>query len=412
MPKSIPAFLFAIFMGCFTCCGDALDNWTKVSSTTFGGYVQIIYGGGFFTAISAQPYTNGMSYPYSNGVSFSRDGTQWTHLKCAGEPAGIAFGNGLFALSSWDTATDGDAGFLFSVTNPANFPAQAMPSNLYNGQYGLAYGNGVFVATGYVYEGTTGEIVTSTDGQNWTYQSPLPAGSTSNVFLSGIAYGNGIFLAVGAYPYFTGETTSRVFSSTDGIHWNRRAVLSSLPPVASLSFVNGVFYAPTIITSGFPPPSYAYATTNGGTWIGVSPPYPSLYTTATFGQGIYVSVHPGYPMATSADGTNWSTRNTGITNALTCIAYGNNCFVACSSDGSIFCSGSTVPSLSPQSRFTNGGFQLTVTDGIGPAYQIQGSTNLVNWTNVAMLTNIEVSNTFLDLAASNFSRHFYRLQAQ
>jgi hypothetical protein len=56
-----------------------------------------------------------------------------------------------------------------------------------NGLYGVAYGNGLFVAVG-----DGGTILTSPNGVSWTEQ----ASGTSNS-LYGVAYGNGTFVAVG-----------------------------------------------------------------------------------------------------------------------------------------------------------------------------------------------------------------------
>jgi len=54
--------------------------------------------------------------------------------------------------------------------------------------YGVAYGNGLFVAVG------IGDIFTSPDGVNWTARTSV----TSN-YLNGVTYGNGRFVAVGNF---------------------------------------------------------------------------------------------------------------------------------------------------------------------------------------------------------------------
>jgi hypothetical protein len=56
-----------------------------------------------------------------------------------------------------------------------------------NALFGVAYGNGLFVAVG---EG--GTILTSRDGVSWTQQT-----SPTSDWLRGATYGNGLFIAVG-----------------------------------------------------------------------------------------------------------------------------------------------------------------------------------------------------------------------
>jgi hypothetical protein len=277
---------------------------------------------------------------------------------------------------------------------------------VFNGQYGLAFGNGIFVAVGYNYEGGAGTIMTSPDGQTWQTRS----GPTTNCLLDGIAYGTGRFLAVSQY-YVYPFTNTHVLYSLDGTNWTLYLtnLTRTFPAFSGINFVNGNFYATPLVSTGYPTNAYLYNIING--WSKIAPPYPSLYVTGTYSNGLYISVHPGYPLATSPDATNWTVRNTGITNILTGIAYGNNCFVLCTADGSFFRSGNTTPSLS-KSKFTTQGFQLSVSDGVGPSYQIQASTDFVHWTNLTTLTNVESSNQFLDTTATNFTRRYYRTIAQ
>jgi len=56
---------------------------------------------------------------------------------------------------------------------------------------------------------------------------------------------------------------------------------------------------------------------------------------------------------------------------------------------------------------TNGQFGFTLQGQVGGRFEIQASTNLVNWTNLATLTNVTGTIPFLD-PATNFNRRFYR----
>jgi plastocyanin len=68
-----------------------------------------------------------------------------------------------------------------------------------------------------------------------------------------------------------------------------------------------------------------------------------------------------------------------------------------------------IPLLMDPTRLGNGSFQFTVSNLVVSAtYIIQGSTNLVNWTNLA--TNVAASaiETFTDSSAAAVGRRFYR----
>jgi formylglycine-generating enzyme required for sulfatase activity len=70
------------------------------------------------------------------------------------------------------------------------------------------------------------------------------------------------------------------------------------------------------------------------------------------------------------------------------------------------------PVLSPSPGWTNGVFGLTLSALAGQQWQIQGSTNLPNWT---VLGTIFVSNSpalFIDSQATNFNGRFYRAVSQ
>lgn len=137
-------------------------------------------------------------------------------------------------------------------------------------------------------------------------------------------------------------------------------------------------------------------------------PYPSFWTPLGSPTGTYVSVSSVTNIYTSTDGFNWKKRNTGITNHMSCIAFGNGRFVAGCSDGTLLVSGSVTPSVSGQIDAATGGLLLTINGGLVSQATIQASTNLSQWTNLVALTNLSLTNYYLDTTVSNFGMRYYR----
>ena len=115
------------------------------------------------------------------GGSGREVGTTWTLCSQGfGVFYGVAYGNGLFVAV-------GGLGFGTILTSPDGVSWTERTSGTYNPLSSVTYGNGTFVAVG---EG--GTILTSPDGVSWTERA-----SPTKDFLNGVAYGNGTFVAVG-----------------------------------------------------------------------------------------------------------------------------------------------------------------------------------------------------------------------
>ena len=117
---------------------------------------------------------------------------------------GLAYGNGLFvALSTSTTAASSTDGITWAL--------RTMVST--GSWFNATYGNNVFVAINGAASGTTSAY--STDGITWT-TSTLPVAST----WLGLTYGTGLFIA--STNLSTSATTAA--SSTDGITWTLRTL--------------------------------------------------------------------------------------------------------------------------------------------------------------------------------------------
>ena len=76
----------------------------------------------------------------------------------------------------------------------------------------ITYANGLFVYAGC----SDGGILTSTDAINWTLRTAAAFCSSSSAQFYGVAYGNGLWYASGSYCNFV--------ASTDAIHWSLRTM--------------------------------------------------------------------------------------------------------------------------------------------------------------------------------------------
>jgi hypothetical protein len=310
---------------------------------------------------------------------------------------GLAYGNGVYVAAASDQSTYGDAGFIYYSTNGTDwYWAHQSPGA--PGLNGVAFGNGVFVAAGYFYEGSQGWVQTSTNGVNWSYQ--YPAGSN---YLSSVAFGNGQFI-VTAYPYFS-ATASDVFFSTDGVHWQDSESYFFLPAgMGGAHFVNGDYYIFSSGENDVSPDPYD--------WLPFTGPAPRIWAPQ---YQLYLAVGASGAVYTSTNRSTWVTRNSGTTNQLFDIAYGNNRFVAVGGPGftgtgapaTIMLSASTIPLLAASNQLP-AGIQLTISGGLGPTYQLQASSDLTTWTNLTTFTNIGAGTNYLDTTASNFPQRFYR----
>ena len=237
---------------------------------------------------------------------------------------------------------------------PLTWTMRALPTALQRNWSGVTFANGLFVAAA-----STGQVMFSPDGVNWTQASTAGiAGSTWN----GIAYDGTRFIIVG---------TQRVAYSTNATSWT---VVSSSPSSLNLNCViyggstfvagsvNNVLYtSPDLITwtmgmstvingrnwSGLAyyggvfvacAPNwgaFSYSTNGGVTWAAVI--YPSNApncVSVAYGAGLFVAVGTAasgsLTVSTSPDGATWTNRTgAGGSRQWTGVAYdGSSLFVA------------------------------------------------------------------------------------
>ena len=175
----------------------------------FGGILQgLAFGEGRFVAVSS----SGDIVASTDGVAWDRVVTDVQHLGSTVDLASVAYGDGVFVASGvGGVHLVSDDGLAWSEVRqgPGGVPIQ--------------FANGRFIAH-------AGSVVyVSTDrAETWSTIDMTALG----VSLAGIAYGNGVYVAT--------DELGRIATSPDLTTWTVRADLGG--PVNQLQFVNGWFF--------------------------------------------------------------------------------------------------------------------------------------------------------------------------
>ncbi|MEI2725481.1 MAG: immunoglobulin domain-containing protein [Verrucomicrobiota bacterium] len=184
--------------------------------------------------------------------------------------------------------------------------------------YGVAFGQGLFVAVG-----NNGMIETSVDGIAWKRRD-----SPTNATFNAITYGAGRFAAVGV--------GGAVVTSTNGINWEDRSFNNGSGTLSGIAYGNDRFVLVGFAVGGNGVVRYS---TNGTDWVSSSGP--SQMVAITFGNGRFVAVGNNFNINVSANGQTWTSRPQSLTSTGFGIGYGGGRFVAVGTRGS-FADGATV----------------------------------------------------------------------
>ncbi|MBL0386542.1 cadherin-like beta sandwich domain-containing protein [Tumebacillus sp. ITR2] len=178
---------------------------------------------------------------------------------------------------------------------------------------GVSYGGGRWVAVG-----NGGNVVTSTDGVSWSFQ-------TLTISPMAVAYAGGQWVIVGM--------AGKIYTSSNGTTWTSRTsgVSNDLISVAhdGTRFVV-VGAGGTILTS-----------TNGVIWskatVGAA-----RFNGVTYAGGLFVAVGDGGVIATSPDGTAWTPRTSGTSQILYAVSYAGGKYVSVGDVGTLLTSADGV----------------------------------------------------------------------
>lgn len=264
-----------------------------------------------------------------------------------------AFGNNLFALPSYTTAS------VLTTVDGVNYTARTLPGINCNS---IAYGAGRFVGTS-----TVGTVMTSTDGITWSFGGNVGFTMSTN---AKVIYANNIFLIV------AGDGSTNVSTSTDGVAWSAQtaniALTTSVQRPNAISWGNGVYLLANGVNS-------VYRSTDGITWTTSSALVTNFNSlTTAYGNGIYlitgsVSGAATTTYYTSPDGSTWTARVMPISGIYYGMCFGGGYFATIigvgstsaflSVDGINWNTCNTATAFDERSIFFGNGFFLAPTTG-------------------------------------------------
>jgi len=203
---------------------------------------------GTFGAIgytSSSPYPSFSYWSADNGVTWTKE----TPGVNAEYRAVAASSDRVVAVGGSSTTSNRNAVSLDGQTwtHYTNMPAAGF-------WYGLAYGNGLFIAGNY----SSSTLAVSSDGITWSSQA-----TTISSGVDALVYGGGIWLACQ-------RSSSQIYRSTnDGVTWTTQALPFTLQ---ALRFANNRFFGASLNSVG----SIA-SSTDGVTWVTHTMPFSAVW---------------------------------------------------------------------------------------------------------------------------------------
>jgi gliding motility-associated-like protein len=317
-------------------------NWTFPTYPEDNDWMGVTYGNGVFVAVSVDGTGNRVmtSGPIPASTLTIEPIANQSYSGAARTPAVVVKDGGTTLTLGTDysvayTANTNLGTATVTITGIGNYtgtktqtfeivPWTSRTSAADNLWYGVAYGNGLFVAV--AGSGTGNRVMTSPDGITWT-----PRTSAADADWYGITYGNGLFVAI------AGSGTNQVMTSPDGITWTAR-IAAAANEWRSITYGNGLFVAVGSTGTG----NRVMTSPDGITWTSRTSAADNNWGGVAYGNGQFVAVSfDGTDrVMTSPDGITWMARTAAVNNAWYGITYGKGLFVATAIDVFVFTSGS------------------------------------------------------------------------
>ncbi|MFZ2414236.1 MAG: stalk domain-containing protein [Candidatus Cryosericum sp.] len=303
-------------------------------------------------------WVRGMLWTGSQLVSFgdngsaqtSPDGLRWTNRTSAGNAVivGIANGEGMYVGVGTEDAFNGAVySSLDGLTwqhevNPQIPRANENYEQWQDDLYGVAYGNGVFVAVGsygvilrsidghawtveesgtrdsllaiarigdtFAAVGNNGTLLTSLDGHVWTPRLP----SRKNLLFWSMAVGRDTVVVMGADIGRKGSRTVITSVPVSDLRGTAMITVGSLTPIGEASgktWLAQVAYGNNRFVAVADANGSSWYSDDGVKWQAAAPAFVYPIHAITFAQGTFVAVGYGRTIATSPDGVSWTVQS-------------------------------------------------------------------------------------------------------
>jgi len=239
--------------------------------------------------------------------------------------------------------------------------------------------------------GNSGVVASSSDGQAWNVRAGA-AGSHKNA----VAYGMEKFVAVGC---------GSIATSQDGASWYSQSAPCLQGVVVGSNLIVAVGWEGTILTSA-----------DGLSWTdhhidppGIFDPQEN-FEVVIHAQDMFITASDKGRLFSSIDGREWVRHETVSANALRHLTFANGTLMAVGDNQTIVESGYfTSAFLRVRPPVTAEGFEFSVSAEPGRIYVLQGSTDLVAWTDLLTFSNSQELTVFLDTQAPFRPMRFYRV---
>ena len=298
-------------------------TWTYVTAP-YGQFMA--YGNGKFAYYSS----------FDSAIVTSTDAVTWTSTPFMTNStwAKIKFMNNLFVRSG------GNADWIEHSTDAVTWTSLQLPQVQYNSYGGVEYGNGFYLAIGYL-----GEVVKSTDLVNWTQ-----IGYTGSGVVFSTDFRGGKF-------YVSNDDPS-VYSSTDGLTWVQSAKPTSYMTLSS--------FGADLVESNLNITSSGISTTENISATNITAT--DITATNLIGDGSQITNLPAFSSLELQSGTPVSFFQ----------AVSNDTYVKSSTDGTTWTNNTTAFNTSGQTFFVqNSDGTKIVAPGSGSTYV---STDGATWT--------------------------------
>lgn len=386
--------------GLFVAVGDyTIDTspdgitWTRRDPYYYDRLQGVAYGNGLFVTMGVWNDGRGTVY---YGVQWSRDGINWSGADAPANALlrGIAFGGGQFVMvgdggriftsvdgmtwtqrNAMTSATLHDVGFLdgwfvaagaggtvlrSQDANQWFHPQDSEPCEL----YGVGGGAGRAIAVGghssvltssdrqlwtspvavtysdlhaitfaqqkFVAVGAEGSGVVSSDGRQWTARPVYnPLGGMPNTWFNAVTFANGSFLTVGGEGF-------PVFRSPDAASWTGQHSNLGIDDFFGLGYANGRFVTVGILSTGSGARGGIRSSENGTNWTTRLTGLQFPVRCVVHGNGLWVAA--GSNLVTSADGITWTARTSPVSGTFHAAAFGLGRFVLAGDVGGVITS--------------------------------------------------------------------------